>query len=56
MSVLWQQNNGRCHKENITQVTEKLGLGLLDKEIVTGDDYGYVTFVLPLFDEYVKTR
>ena len=29
---------------------------LIKKEIVTGDDYGYVSFVLPLFDEYVKTR
>lgn len=50
----------------IKDIREKLGLTtnefnpyrdrLIKKEIVTGDDYGYVTFVLPLFDEYVKSR
>lgn len=29
---------------------------LIKKEVITGDDYGYVSFVLPLFDEFVKTR
>lgn len=29
---------------------------LIKKEVITGDDYGFVSFVLPLFDEFVKSR